>query len=560
MGYNSVELKEQMAHQKNSKGGESLRGFKSLIERKKNIPKTNLSECLEGIVDETASLMGVERASVMLIDEKKEELSIGAARGLAPHIMKEVRIRVGEGIAGRVFKEDTPLWVEDISKDDRFRLSAPRKHYTSNSFLSAPLATTQTIGVINVTNKISGDSFTEADLDVLLQWSDQVAEVIEQARLYEKYTRLKQEAKELGELTQKLTASKTIISQVNDLLDRSLNELTLINEVNKAVNESLNLEDIIKSMVNIIRDVIDYHILAVFLVEKDGIELYLDYLAHSEDDLIDEDEIKSRIIKAFTSQTGESVERESIKTRLIRENQTSYQKDKLPGARLNSFLTVPFISSRVKGILGIGNRTANAFSGEDIKNLNTVAMHSVVAIENALLHKKVEKLSVTDELTDLYNYRHFQERLQEELVRAKRYQSAFSLIMLDIDDFKKVNDTYGHLMGDTVLKELARVIKGVTRGVNIVARYGGEEFVIILPEENKMGASVMAERLRKNVEEVEFLKASGVKNSIRTTISLGVSTYPEDGVNERDLIKKADEALYQAKKGGKNRVCWATDY
>lgn len=554
-----VELKEQIAQQKNGKVRRFFPDFNLLIGKKKNIPKTSLSECLESIVDETASLMGVERASVMLIDEKKEELSIGAARGLAPNIMKDVRIRVGEGIAGWVFKEDTPLLVEDISKDDRFRLSARREHYTNNSFLSAPLTITQPVGVINVTNKISGDCFTEADLEVLLQWSDQVAEVIEQARLYEEYTRLKQEAKELEKLTQKLAASKAIISQVNELLDNSLHELTLINEVNKAVNTSLNLKDIIKSIVNIIRDVLDYHVLALLLVEEDEVELYLDYLASSEDDLVDEGEIKSRMIGVFTSQAGESIEPESIKISLVRENQISYHKNNLPGARLNSFFAVPIIfSNGVKGILGIGNRRANVFSEEDFKNLNTVAVHSAPTIENALLHKKVEKLSVTDELTDLYNYRHFQERLKEELVRAKRYQSAFSLIMLDIDDFKKINDTYGHPQGDVVLKELARVIKGVTRGVNIVARYGGEEFVIILPEENKIGASVLAERLRKNVEEVAFSKASGVRDSIRAKISLGISTYPEDGVNERDLIKKADEALYRAKKGGKNRVSWTT--
>ncbi|MDI6794294.1 MAG: sensor domain-containing diguanylate cyclase, partial [bacterium] len=558
-----TKLQEQVVQNENVKAGTSLLDFVSLIERKKDVPRTDLSKCLERIVDEAVSLTGAERASIMLIDEEKEEFSIGAARGLTQNIM-DVRIKAGEGIAGWVFKEDAPLLVKDISKDGRFRSSARINRYKNNSFLSVPLTTTKSMGVINVANKINGECFNEEDLKVLLLWTGQAAEMIEQARLYEGYARLKGEAEELEKLTRKLATSKTIISQVNELLDESIHELTLINEVNKAVNNSLNCKHIINSIVDIVRDVIDYHVLAVLLVEEDKTTLYLDCLTSGENDWITEDEIRSRMIGAFTSQTGISIEQGQINILGVRNTEATCQKNKLGGpsrpggARLTSFISIPIISSdRIMGMLGVGSRTIDAFSKEDSKNLNIVATHSAPIIENAFLHKKVENLSVTDELTNLYNYRHFKERLKEELVRVKRYQTAFSLIMLDIDDFKKVNDLYGHPQGDIVLKELAGIIKGITRGVNIVSRYGGEEFVIILPEENKIGASVLAERLRKRVEEAKFSRVKENSDSIRVTISLGISTYPADGNSEIDLVQKADDALYMAKKRGKNMVCWA---
>ncbi|QJA06026.1 diguanylate cyclase [Thermosulfurimonas marina] len=168
-------------------------------------------------------------------------------------------------------------------------------------------------------------------------------------------------------------------------------------------------------------------------------------------------------------------------------------------------------------------------------------------------NERLRQLSIRDGLTELYNHRYFQERLREEFERARRYRRALSLVILDIDHFKKVNDTYGHPVGDQVLKELARLIRQSMRTSDIPARYGGEEFTIILPETDLQGASCFGERLRKTVEQHSF-EANGL--TLQITISLGVSSvFPSaTQATPQRLIEVADKALYYSKTHGRNRL------
>jgi len=165
--------------------------------------------------------------------------------------------------------------------------------------------------------------------------------------------------------------------------------------------------------------------------------------------------------------------------------------------------------------------------------------------------RKYQELSITDGLTKLFNLRHFYDQIELEIRRSRRYFHSLSLLLMDIDNFKKVNDVYGHQCGDEVLKRLAEVIQNNIRGIDKAFRYGGEEFVAILPETPKDQAVLIAERIRKGLEKQTFLF-----NNIQlkqVTISLGVATYlpPEEGTS---FIRRADENMYQAKKLGKNRV------
>jgi diguanylate cyclase (GGDEF)-like protein len=175
---------------------------------------------------------------------------------------------------------------------------------------------------------------------------------------------------------------------------------------------------------------------------------------------------------------------------------------------------------------------------------------------NARLREANEKLKrtlVTDEKTRLYNYRYFCERAAEEFKRAQRYESELSCIMIDLDHFKRLNDTHGHLKGDRVLREIGRVLREGARETDFVARYGGEEFAILCPHTDTEQALVVAERIRRAVEEREF-DLDGA--SARITVSLGVSTWPRrrDARSSNDLIEAADAALYEAKRQGRNRV------
>jgi diguanylate cyclase (GGDEF)-like protein len=170
-----------------------------------------------------------------------------------------------------------------------------------------------------------------------------------------------------------------------------------------------------------------------------------------------------------------------------------------------------------------------------------------------MLYELTKKLSITDELTKVYNYRYLQSQLGVEVRRAERYRRPLSLIMIDIDNFKSYNDEFGHLRGDIALFEVAKIIQENCRSVDIVARYGGEEFVVILPETTDEGAKKVGERIRKAVSSHQFLGKQN-KRTEKFTVSVGVSPY-WDGASQKEIIQKADEALYQAKRFGKNMVC-----
>ncbi|MDP3014407.1 MAG: GGDEF domain-containing protein [Candidatus Subteraquimicrobiales bacterium] len=166
----------------------------------------------------------------------------------------------------------------------------------------------------------------------------------------------------------------------------------------------------------------------------------------------------------------------------------------------------------------------------------------------------LERLSIRDRLTGLYNYSYFLDRIDEEIKRAERYEKILSFVVFDIDHFKSFNDTFGHEKGNLVLKKIANTLRESVRGSDIVARYGGEEFVAILPQTNKKEALKVAERVRQAVERLDF-EGNESQPVVKRTISGGVSTYLEDARDSSGLIVKADEALYEAKRLGRNRVC-----
>jgi len=166
--------------------------------------------------------------------------------------------------------------------------------------------------------------------------------------------------------------------------------------------------------------------------------------------------------------------------------------------------------------------------------------------------QRLEQLATVDQLTGLYNYRMYYSILNGEIARAQRYGHTLSVLMLDVDHFKRVNDDYGHLAGDRVLERLGLLLKESVRGENVVCRYGGEEFSIIVPELGAKAAGEMAERLREIVEQTDF--GSGKDQDIKITVSVGVAAFPESAGTVEQLTKAADTALYAAKEGGRNRV------
>lgn len=187
-----------------------------------------------------------------------------------------------------------------------------------------------------------------------------------------------------------------------------------------------------------------------------------------------------------------------------------------------------------------------------IKYLNDALNEKVIELQKA--KDELRQLAITDGLTGLYNYRHFQEQLLQELSRARRHNLNVSLFMIDIDHFKQYNDTHGHPAGDMVLKVIARLLKDNIRSIDLAARYGGEEFSLVLIETKKSAAKIVAEKIRKLIESYSFAYEETQPNG-KITISTGVATFPEDGKDFATLVDAADQRLYRAKQSGRNTIC-----
>jgi diguanylate cyclase (GGDEF)-like protein len=170
-----------------------------------------------------------------------------------------------------------------------------------------------------------------------------------------------------------------------------------------------------------------------------------------------------------------------------------------------------------------------------------------------MLLSDLERLAVTDGLTGLYNYRHFQERYREEVNLCRRYHHPLAMMLIDLDGFKQVNDTYGHLEGDYLLVQLADVLRHTLRNTELIARYGGDEFVVLMPSTNLQGGIAAANRVLQAVRETQFLDTVGTPR-FSITLSIGVAAYPDTTQNPVELLEKADEALETAKRNGRNRV------
>jgi len=282
--------------------------------------------------------------------------------------------------------------------------------------------------------------------------------------------------------------------------------------------------------------------------------------------LIDEDEVKLQSEIGFGNSIRQvEFTREmplikyilSTKNKLFIGNiESSYFKYSIPrGEKTTSMICIPIIvKGEVKGIIYIDSKKTNAFSSKHEYFLNILAHEVSVAIERALNYEKIKKLTVIDELTGVYNRRKFDADLKSSLNEAIRYVKSLSLLMIDIDYFKKYNDSYGHQKGDMVLERIGKIFLENKRNTDRVYRYGGEEFSVICSETNKENARVFAERLREVVYESKFEGEDMVSPGGSLTISMGVSSFPFNSTNTEGLIKYADDALYRAKASGRNKV------
>jgi len=226
---------------------------------------------------------------------------------------------------------------------------------------------------------------------------------------------------------------------------------------------------------------------------------------------------------------------------------------------INKCNTVIILPVFEKGTIVIGTQHSGIKKNREkeqemLKIITDILVEQLNAhLENAILHEEINQASITDPLTNLYNRRYFNDRLKTEFSIAKRKGFPVSVMISDLDNFKHYVDTYGHPNGDIILKEVAKVVRLSLREADVVCRFGGDEFAYILPFTSSIEAGGVAERVKKNVSEFKFLE-NIPKEDIHITLSLGIATFPEHGENEKDILSKADNALFKAKNMGKNKV------
>ncbi len=354
---------------------------------------------------------------------------------------------------------------------------------------------------------------------------------------------------EIGQLAVGFNKMAGKLEETRAELDRRLLEIYALYNVSKTLNTSFETEQLLIRLVEDISDHMDIDRMMILLPNKQYTRLEVaSHTGFTDEEIKQASPSIHKGIYALILSAGISRIIENV------ENDVTILPDDLFSPDIGSLVAVPFLRrGTVLGLICAFRNKPKEFQFSDLKLFNSVAEHLAIAMENARLFEKTKQMAITDGLTGLYNKRFFLEIIHSEVERAKRCEHDLSFIIMDIDNFKHYNDTNGHPAGDTLLKALSELIKGVIRKVDIPCRYGGEEFVIILPETSKLDAKNVAEKLVSIINVYHFDHASSQPLGF-ISVSMGLATFPQDGSDEEMLIVKADKALYKAKTSGKNRV------
>jgi diguanylate cyclase (GGDEF)-like protein len=347
-----------------------------------------------------------------------------------------------------------------------------------------------------------------------------------------------------------LEAKNREIERTNQELRTHLEEMSALFNLNQAMASSLELEVLFDRMIEVLKDLLHCNLIVLSTYNPVNEELVV-----RKSFGINQEDLQGMVFQLDEGITG--------KVAMSRE--TIYIQDvSADGRNLNykgcsksegSLISVPLvIKDRLAGVLNLHKHQTDAFTPGDLKLVQAIANQAAVAIDNSQLYEQARNLSNTDELTGLANRRHFQTILQRELAQSQRFHTRFTLIMADLDNFKAINDTHGHLKGDLLLNQVGQILLQNTRGIDLVARYGGEEFVVLLPKTDTEGARAAAEKLRISVMTEKYHGIEQSHPGGYLTVSLGIAEYPSDSRDVYELLELADRALYRAKNLGKNRV------
>src|SRR5574340_293841 len=480
--------------------------------------------------------------------------------------MTHVRAAVGKNIKNavgsmiRIFSVGPDILTKDQAQDLVSKGMTLDRFKTINNIVSRPERRPDLIFINkNQAKEPFFRSFTDIfkDIPVIVFSSDQTFRGFTVwTKLPMTYYAVNPSAKELDFLIRKALKEKEILMENRSLKSTLCNlkqELDFFEDVSKTLTSTLDLNNILSTIMNNAKKLIKAEAWSFLLVDQETGDLVFEKTSGKKED--------KRKLKKMRMKIGEGiagwVARELIPVvvpDVSADPRFSSRVDKQITLKTKTIMCVPIKSKgNILGVLEIVNKTTNEpFTKDDLNLILRIVDHAAIAIERASLYQKMEELSITDDLTKLFNTRYLDRTLEIEISRSNRHRSSLSLIFMDVDHFKTINDNYGHLVGSKLLVEMGQLLIKCLRTVDIVARYGGDEFVIVLPQTPPENAVQIAERIRKSIEHNVFLKKDAY--SLRMTASFGVASYPDSAKSKEDLLRLADEAMYRVKYQTRNGV------
>ena len=477
----------------------------------------SVMDSFDAVLDFIAEATACDKLLVTLANEEEGHARIIAAYGLEEESVEAIRFPLGEGFLGTLERLQAPMHVPatEVPED-----ANPEQQLFAKGALLAPVySDSAVVGAVGL-------------------FGDEVARSTDRALT-------------AARLASVLCTWATRNTNLYQDLEKRLGELTAVFEIGKEIVSTLNTDNVLQLVIEKATRLLGCEKCSVMLVNNSDQTLRIFKSVGLPEGVAEK--VRIPVGEGISGRVAASGEPILIKD--IEKEQTMGPAKSRSHYRTRSLLSVPLVSQGVTiGVVNVNNKKNDALFTQGDLNLMTLFANQVaIAIQNARLHSQVEKLAITDALTGLYNRAFFTRELTGEFRRAVTEDRPLSVLLCDIDFFKRVNDTYGHGVGDDVLKRVSEVLKGGTRDFDVVARYGGEEFIILLRGAPNDIAARVAERLRGAIE-----KARYDTEGLTVTASFGLCSYTPEFTDADAVIKRADDELYRAKDGGRNRVCGAT--
>lgn len=465
----------------------------------------DLDEVLNQVLAIVRDYFHLQCGSIMLLDEASQKLVVRAHFGEGT-ILEGFSVPFGKGITGIAAKARRPIYCPDVTADPRYIPFIA----STRSELAVPLMVRdEVVGVLDCQSNVPA-FFDNETVDLLTLFATQASIGLQNAKLY-------------------------------SMLQRRAAQMEAINAIAKRTTVELDLKELLDRLCYQLPQSFQVEHVAIFLRDEEG-ELIL---RAQQGTLASALKVGDRLPQGYLCNPGGG-------------RHIPYCGDPslcpaacFPAGREEVCLPLVSFGENI-GLMVCATTQAKAFLANDIQALESVADILATATQNARYVDRVRQLAYRDGLTGVFNRRYFDSRLVDEVTRAARYGGGVSVLMIDLDHFKKINDEFGHMLGDDVLRAVSAVFIRQLRKVDVVCRYGGEEFAVVLPATQGASAAAVAEKLRRTVANVEF---AGLPYPV--TVSIGVAEFPAHGITRDDIVRAADIALYNAKSAGRNQVCLA---